>query len=166
MKRILAHIMDDEWAAMSQKRYGAGYERMRDAFGERLDNGFDKAGVDRDKIHHEYLLRVAISHIQFTGREKDVATVISMRRLEVYSLSDQARLWEWAGETALWYCGIYGTCRFVRKGVESFLVAAHMLNDFYETESKRSLIDRDLGMGFEEFVEVLSKSELVGGRHG
>jgi hypothetical protein len=162
---MLPNIMDEEWETMIGGDYGWAYDDMRVVFDKKVDEGFDIAGVEKTNDRHEYLVRIVINHVKFTRNAAAVEEGLEMGKLEVYSLSDKARLLERGGETALWFCSIYDTKRFVHQGIDSFLEASDRLEDFYQKESDRSKRDWDLGNHFEDFTQVLKTSDLLGCRY-
>ncbi len=168
------HPMDSRWEVLARQRYQQAYPELVGIFRQLLSRSFLRNYWIPDPLALDYLAKILIRFLPVTLNKEDVELALAISEAEADDPQSIIRVYENLGELILWWSGIYRKTLFQSEGKRSFEIAYEHLSDYESSpqsilmpgqedklNSKRLKVNKMFSEHFENFQEILKKSDLI-----
>lgn len=169
------HPMDNRWEQLAKAQYRNAYPELIQLFRNILQKGFLRCHWIPDPLALDYLTRILIYFLPVSSSKDVFEQAMDTREIDMNDPREVIRFYERIGELILWWSGIHRKPVYQAEGRRSFEIAYEQLSDFElpqhrfvvipgqkeEVSSKRLKVNKMFSEQFENYQEILEKSDLI-----
>ncbi len=169
------HPMDIRWETLAKAHYRNAYPDLMEIFRQLLSRAFLRNYWIPDPLALDYLTKVLIRFLPLSISKENVEYALALCEVHHDDPESIIRAYENLGEVILWWSGLYRRPLFQAQGKRSFEIAYEYLMDYEESSlpeivihgppkqqgSKRLKVNKMFSEQFENFQQVLEKSDLI-----
>ena len=169
------HPTDSRWDDRAQAFYRDAYPELTAIFQQLISRAFLRCHWIANPLALEYLTKILIRFLPYSGGKDDIERAPALGEITGGDPRDRIRVYESAGELILWWSGIHRKSLFKPEGKRSYEIAYEWLSGYEVPQrriivqpgqeenvtSKRLRINKMFSEQFENYQELLEKSELI-----